>query len=105
MLNIATRLAKGSLKGVPGATASKTIVLSTATKPADFTPNKKKAATTAISQTWNHKVGTKEGIAIPENRGFKTTVTAAKAIVNAIAFVFKNAPFHIIALFNIKEFQ
>jgi hypothetical protein len=80
-------------------------VLSTATAPADFMPNKKKAATTAISQTWNHNVGTKEGMAIPENLGFKTTVTAAKAIVNAIAFVFKNTPFRIIAQFYIKEFQ
>jgi hypothetical protein len=56
-------------------------------------PSKKKAATTAISQIWNHNVGTKEGTAIPENRGFKTTVTAVKAIVNAIAFVFKIPPF------------
>jgi len=96
VLNIAVRLAKGSLKAVPGVTACKTIAFKTATKAADFKPNKKKAATTAISQIWNHKVGTKEGIAIPENRGFKTTVTAVKAIVNAIAFVFKTAPFHII---------
>ena len=48
MLNIAARLAKGSLKAVPGVTACKTIAFKTATKAADFKPNKKKAATTPL---------------------------------------------------------
>lgn len=78
----------GSLKAVPGEIASKTSVLRIATTTADFMPNKKKAATTAISQSWNHKVGTNEGMAIPEKRGFKTTVTAEKAMIIAISFVF-----------------
>jgi hypothetical protein len=56
-------------------------------------PNKKKAATTAISQSWNHKVGTNEGMAIPEKRGFKTTVTAENAMTSAISFVFTESPF------------
>jgi hypothetical protein len=80
----------GSLKALPGEIASKTIVFRIATTTADFMPNRKKAAITAISQSWNHKVGTNEGMAIPEKRGFKTTVTAEKAMISAISFVFTN---------------
>ena len=69
-------------------------------------PKRKNAVTIAISHIWNHKEGMNEGMAIPENRGFKITVTAVKAIINAIVFVSKKAPFfHIITRVSIKEFQ
>jgi len=89
---MATRLARGLLKGTPGKTACKTAVFKSAIATPDFRPSKKKAATITISQIWNHKPGTNEGIAIPKKRGPKTTVTAVIVIVIASFLVFIHPP-------------
>ena len=105
MLKTATKCIRGCCNEAPEAVTTRIRAFKRDIAPAILNPSRKNAAKIVISHIWKDNVGTKEGIAIPENRGFKTTVTAVKVIVKAIAFVFKNAPFHIIAQFYIKEFQ
>jgi hypothetical protein len=96
VLKTATKCIRGCCSEAPEAVATRIKAFNRDIAPAILNPSRKNAAKIVISHIWKDNVGTKEGIAIPENLGFKTTVTAAKAIVNAIAFVFKTAPFHII---------